>query len=152
MALPKHKSCFYPVDKSGISSSDLFPKLMSSSTFFKYSSECYPVGSKFFLKLTLKMVGDCGIIEILYLSSYKLTFAISTPSIKIYPPLNSYILIKASIMEDFPAPVLPIIAILLPPGHVKLRFYKTLSYLFLYFMQTLRNSISPLLIYSFSGF
>ena len=79
-----------------------------------------PAGSQLNRRLASNRTGSYYITVILSLSFYKGTVAISTPSIRIYPPESSTILVSAKPMVDFPAPVRPTMPTLHPA--VTLRF------------------------------
>ena len=62
---------------------------------------------------------------ILDLKSLSPSSEVLTPSISIYPESASTILSSESIIEDFPAPVLPTIPTLQPPSIEKDKFFRT---------------------------
>lgn len=83
-------------------------------------------GSKFCFNVPWKKNGCYGIIANAHLNRFKDNSWIFLSSIKIYPPLlHSINLNNATIIEDFPAPVLPIKATFSPGYISKLISFKT---------------------------
>jgi hypothetical protein len=83
-------------------------------------------------------------IVIADLRSSKLSFAISFPSIIIYPLKDSKILSKDIIIVDFPLPVLPTTPIFSPAVNTTFNPLKTGSRFGLYLTQKSMKLISPL--------
>ena len=75
----------------------------------------------------MKRHGSCGMKVIYWRSYFKLTLAMSIPSIKIEPPANSTNLDRAMLTVDLPAPVLPTIPIFSPLFTSKESFFRTSS-------------------------
>lgn len=82
-------------------------------------------------------------IVIASLTYCKLIFAMSTPSTSILPPHSSIILVKASVIVLFPAPVLPTTPIFSPPLISKESYLRTSSVVGLYLSWTSVNLIAP---------
>jgi len=115
---------------SGLNSSSSFFFFSSSSFFFlrmsstrpafssslvQASSEFFSVGSRLNFKDPLKRHGSYGMIVIASLTCWRLILLMSTPSILIFPPQISMILVRARVIVLLPAPVLPTTPTLMPP-------------------------------------
>lgn len=83
----------------------------------------------FWKTLRLKRTGYWATTPNDYLSLYKSVYLISLFPIIIFPVVGSYNLEINWRIVDFPHPLLPTNATLLPAGILKLKFSKTLVYL-----------------------
>ena len=120
IALPRHRSCFWPTEKRLLLSETLVSslstilsmyskRLTSLSTFQIWSSELSLNGSTFSLIVPYSKNGVCGMNAIFLLRACKPTVVISMSSILICPSSSSQRRNNVCRMEDLPAPVLPTI-------------------------------------------
>lgn len=78
-------------------------------------------------KVPVNRVGSCGITVTRDRRISRLTFDMSTPSIKIVPVSSSTSLDKVKPSVDFPAPVRPTTPTFMPGSALKVRFLITKS-------------------------
>ena len=75
--------------------------------------------------------------------TYRSSFAISTPSISIYPSKSSTILLRLMQTVDLPAPVLPTTPTFEPGSTTNVSFFKTAGVFGRYLRVTFLNSTYP---------
>ena len=111
--------------------------------FHKSASEYFLKGSRLLLKVPEKITGSCGMMVSLDLRVCRPRPAISTLSIKTFPSAASTILKKASVRDDFPAPVRPTTPIFSPPETLKFSPLRTRSSPSLYRIFKSQTSMLP---------